>query len=1699
MRVWVLILSVLFLFPALSAYAQTPLQEGSALIDWEKSQNADERLTAFGDDLFGDGIDPHTGSLSFSHTDVSIPGNSSLAVKVSRSRSPGQLFDEDEDVEFGDWGLNVPKVYAIAPASQAWVGNRCSDGFSTQFPPFSRNSAILFGNEYSTGVTLDGDGSGQLLENPYGDQWPVTATHVTKSNWYFKCTSASDGGQGFIGYAPNGSIYKFDKVVIREAKSLGLISSSPLKRYKYQLFASEVTDAHGNWVKYTYTVFGNLTRIHSNDGRDIAIAYAVAGKPNLISSVSTNGRVWTYAYEDSKFLMPDWLVHTPRLRRGKALKSVTLPDGRTWEYDLHDMTAEGAPSINCQRKRSTLTITHPSGAVGEFKLRDLDHRHIFADQLQRGIDCPSAEPPSPGGPTQPIYQLKDNVATPVMSVTQKKISGADIPAALWTYTYEQDTSSGTSSNDRTNWTKVSGPGVHITYVHTWNSEPFGGSLISREIRETEQGAVLSKTEYDYTQEAALGSSFMATNYSAGNLLKPVRTVETKTHNGSDWFLSESTFDTDHFSSTYSWGNPLTTSVSSNVSPTPRATINSYEHNTTHWILGLPKTVTQSGRLMVENTYSPEGEKIAVDQYGVRVAEYSYSSDGTVNRFTDAIGRVTRPLNWKRGTPQRIIRPDNFSMYQYVDDNGWLTSSKNTRSHTTNYTRDNMGRLTQYIPPQTLRQWDPTNVSYSFNPNATQTITKANGQTTITYDSMNRPVLVAVTDLTDQSTTYTRTEYDAAGRTIFESYPSTSPNPTEGMVTTYDGLGRVVSTYPTSDPSAKITYQYLDNNRRRVIDEDGNVTTYSYRGYNGPHDGPVSLIEQPQDVKTYMTYDIWDQLTRVRQLGTQNGIDMNESMYFSYDAQGRRCRKYTQEGRQTNYKYDAAGQLIAYSKGQPPNRFCTEPYGLSRVDMTYDDLGRVTKTDYEDPGTPDIEYSYYRNGLPLTTKRGGVISNYRFDELDQPIWEQMFVDGRAYRITYGYNDAGHLTSRKMPGGQVLEYDVDGLGRMKSISHDGDFLASGASYHPSGALDAFTYGNGYVFGQTLDARQRPIRLQVAGQTELALDQSLTYTNRGRVNSVTDLADIDGLGNDRSYVYDALGRLTQAFGPWGQSDYSYDALGNLRSKTQLSSTLNRTVTNSYDWRNRIIKSEDSLLGTRLVNHDTRGNVTRLGGQYFVYDQSNQPIQLSGDVSGSYLYDGNMKRVRVTMNGETHYNFYDRSGKLVHVDNRAGADKRTNYVYAGDQMIARLETIGNNVAPPIAYYQFTDMLGSPVAGTDATGAVSWRERYTPFGEKMLKPAQLDNQASFTGHIDDTATGLTYMQARYYDPNIGRFLSIDPVEFEPDMPMQFNRYAYTWNDPVNANDPDGEFLNFVAKFVVDVALEVAIQAATGQDIDLGAAGKSAALGLIDPTKTARKAARLGEALNDGRKARAAARTCCFVAGTLVDTENGLRPIEDIKIGDLVFSKDEETGVTAYKPVLGLIRLHDRVIWDLETVSETGDGHTFRTTDDHPWWVEGHGWKRTDELAAADVLASQSGKKISVVSVTNTNLIEPTFNFEVAEFNTYFVGESKVWVHNAACDVGSAGGSRAGKKHTRAAVRDEIAANAKANGGTTKCVTCKVDTTPTTRRTMGSTVAPTEGQGAHIKARANGGNGATVGDRSNIAIQCASCNNKTRTGDVEFN
>ncbi len=106
---------------------------------------------------------------------------------------------------------------------------------------------------------------------------------------------------------------------------------------------------------------------------------------------------------------------------------------------------------------------------------------------------------------------------------------------------------------------------------------------------------------------------------------------------------------------------------------------------------------------------------------------------------------------------------------------------------------------------------------------------------------------------------------------------------------------------------------------------------------------------------------------------------------------------------------------------------------------------------------------------------------------------------------------------------------------------------------------------------------------------------------------------------------------------------------------------------------------------------------------------------------------------------------------------------------------------------YYHNDHLGSPVAATDASGALLWRAHFRPYGERQEDPKDAAfGTVGYTGHAQDKDSGLVYAGARYMDPVLGRFMAVDPVGFTPSSPVSFNRYAYGNNSPYRFTDPDG-------------------------------------------------------------------------------------------------------------------------------------------------------------------------------------------------------------------------------------------------------------------------------------------------------------------------
>ena len=115
---------------------------------------------------------------------------------------------------------------------------------------------------------------------------------------------------------------------------------------------------------------------------------------------------------------------------------------------------------------------------------------------------------------------------------------------------------------------------------------------------------------------------------------------------------------------------------------------------------------------------------------------------------------------------------------------------------------------------------------------------------------------------------------------------------------------------------------------------------------------------------------------------------------------------------------------------------------------------------------------------------------------------------------------------------------------------------------------------------------------------------------------------------------------------------------------------------------------------------------------------------------------------------------------------------------------------------YVHTDVLGSVVAESDANGSVIKRHVYEPYG--AVVGGQVGDGPGYTGHVSDSSTGLSYMQQRYMDPQLGVFLSVDPVTAYEQPVGQFNRYRYANGNPYRFTDPDGRESGAAFKVVND-------------------------------------------------------------------------------------------------------------------------------------------------------------------------------------------------------------------------------------------------------------------------------------------------------------
>ncbi len=1399
--------------------------------DFRLSGGMVQRLKPHGNDLMGDRIDNSTGGISFEHTDVVIPGNSGLEVALRRKIAQGVTSETPFQHAFGDWVLDLPIAYIRHGGSPAQFNGGCLTnaggiGATLSFSAPSGASAQVDSDKSSDGVILHVPGKGLS-----GFQGHHTKPYDPKANWAPGGQSTDFAGRcATVVIGPDGTKYKFGRSATRRAKGLAVPyeyasyngqwvkGTHSFYRYYSVYLVTEVLDVHGNWVRYDYNSRSELTRIYSNDARSINLTYKVTSSnptylnSKMVTSVTANGRTWIYQYTPHS---------DPNIG---MLHKVFLPDGRHWRlgtstHGLRSMIYEPHEFTKCAPHDTTMTMKHPDGATGTFRLRETNflasaYRYTGTSSninvniqgnshsgyqimgpavtYPNNNQCNQASEPNQPDEGLPYYRA--------MSVVSKTISGAGLPTATWDFEYRLQEPDAAGPMDN-NWTRVTGPdGTKRKYHYLAFGE--GHGLLKKEEVVPASGAGETITyEHDLTRDVS-SLLYPAIPYDETCQTSPAnddwyngpfrpcavydkRPVKKKTivRDGVT-YTSEYTFNKVNTSRFADYGQPNRIKKYSSQQSTQRITDVTYWHRASDNIVGLPLRIVKNGKEFDRVGYNTKGLRTYHNRFGVRWETYTYHADGNLHTIKDPRNYTATLTNYYRGQPRTFTRRDGKILYRTLDANGWVTSETDAKGNVTGYEYNDVGWMTKVDRPS---PWADTNITYSNVGTSTfrQYAVRGTEEIITFYDEYHRPWRERRRAISGGGlVTFTKKTFDELGRETFSSFPTTIPNrqPTDGIETTYDGLGRVLTVKENVAPFATTSYEYLAGNKVRVTDPEGNQTTTTTTAFGSPSDGEPTRIAQPLGKFTDMTYDIYGNLLTATQYGDQNGFNVTSTQKHYYDSRLRLCRHSVPETGDTLYQYDNANQVTGLAKGQAVGTACTAPPAASKIASTYDNLGRVTLVNF--PGsTPDISNEYDDNGNVTRRLRGTSDWRYTYDNANQLTEEKLLIDGRTYATGYEYNTINALAFQTFSTGRRVEFAPNGMGQATKAKHVGSTTyASGITYHTNGNVNNINYGNGFVHTAAYNSRQLLSSIYTRKGTTKAVHFGYAHDKNGRITAINDSAVS---GQNKAFTYDGLNRLKTASGAWGSGNFTYDALDNIRRK-QLGS---RTVEIQYfSSNNRLQRVRDTGDGNAWKNYayDTRGNVTNNGTFGFTYDFADQPTATSGGAaSGSYVYDGNLKRAKQVVAGKTIYSIYGASGSLIHRDD-ATSNVKTDYVQAAGKTIARIK--GSSVS-----YMHQDHLGSPVSSTTSAGTIAWREDFTPYGEKRLDPTANQDDEGFTGHIDDSATGLTYMQARYYDPVIGRFLSKDPIGFRRGGVRYFNRYAYVGNEPVNAFDPTGEKIEYAA------------------------------------------------------------------------------------------------------------------------------------------------------------------------------------------------------------------------------------------------------------------------------------------------------------------
>jgi len=243
-------------------------------------------------------------------------------------------------------------------------------------------------------------------------------------------------------------------------------------------------------------------------------------------------------------------------------------------------------------------------------------------------------------------------------------------------------------------------------------------------------------------------------------------------------------------------------------------------------------------------------------------------------------------------------------------------------------------------------------------------------------------------------------------------------------------------------------------------------------------------------------------------------------------------------------------------------------------------------------------------------------------------------------------------------------------------------------------------------------------------------------------------------------------------GWWSYAYDRYGN-RWAQNVTAGSGPSFNQAFNGRNQIVG----------FTYDANGNLTGDGRCNYAYDAENELVDVSACTSATYQYDAEGRRSR-TVTGNTEDTVYDLGGRPAAVFGMVNGAPQWwwSEVYLGGRHLAIYEGSTTNFSHP-------DGLGTGRAWSTLSGAWLANCSSLPFGEALNCNPGDPSPSHFTGKVHDNETDFSYFGARYYSPQMGRFLTPDTVSGDIYNPQSLNLYAYAWNNPVTFTDPTGHYV----------------------------------------------------------------------------------------------------------------------------------------------------------------------------------------------------------------------------------------------------------------------------------------------------------------------